>query len=47
MIRLSAGTLKRAVITVSISLVCESDHPGLLPEPDSARVAKRALLIRV
>ena len=33
MIPLAAGT--RAMITVSIRLVCGTDHPGSLPEPYS------------
>ncbi len=33
---LPAGTLKLAVITVSIWLVYGTDHPGSLPETDSA-----------
>ncbi len=39
-IPLLAGLLQLALITVSIWLVCGTDHPSSLPEPDSAHYRK-------
>ena len=43
---LLAGTLKLAVITVSISLVCGADNPVSLPEPDSAHYNRLKIFLR-
>ncbi len=42
---LLAGTLKLAVITVTIWIVCGTDQPGPLPDPDSAHYS--AFLIEI